>query len=87
MTSLVASAAPDVVADYVAAEYTWLEVLAAGLRAERANEIAAAREYARAIDAYLVTLKASGRRVPYHLDDVSQTLHLAYGHTPMPQVA
>jgi hypothetical protein len=87
MTTLIADAAQDVVSDYVAAEYTWLEVLAVGLRAERANEVAAAREYARAIDAYLVTLKASGRRVPYHLDDVSQTLHLAYGHAPMPRVA
>jgi hypothetical protein len=79
--------APDVVADYVAAEYLWLEVQATGKRAEKAAEISAAREYVRAIDAYLVTLRASGRRVPYRLDDVSQTLRDSYGDAPVPQVA
>jgi hypothetical protein len=79
--------APDVVADYIAAEFMWLEVLATGKRAEKVAEISAAREYVRAIDAYLSTIKASGRRIPYHLDDVSQNLHATYGDAPLPQVA
>jgi hypothetical protein len=78
---------PDVVAEYVAAEFLWLEVVATGKRAEKAAEISAAREYVRAIDAYLVTLKAAGRRIPYHLDDVSQSLHETYGVGSVPQVA
>jgi hypothetical protein len=76
---------PDVVVEYVAAEYLWREASAAGSKLETRDQIAAAREYVRAIDAYVATLRAWGRQIPYRLDEVADTLRAAYGEAPKPQ--
>jgi hypothetical protein len=67
---------PDVVADYVAAEYLWRE--AHGSTAAGVNRDAVACEYVRAIDAYVTTLKACGRRIPYRLDEVATALRATW---------
>jgi len=68
---------PDVVGEYVAAEYLWHQACESA--SSHTYKAAAARDYVQAIEAYVVTLKASGRRIPYRLDEVAASLRATYG--------
>jgi hypothetical protein len=73
----------DLVREYVATQCLWREISAPGSTAAMVDRMHAAREYVRAIDAYLVTLKACGRRIPYRLDVVADALRAEYGEAPL----
>jgi hypothetical protein len=68
---------PDIAGECVTAEHLWHQ--ACGSTSSDLTKAAAARDYVRAIDAYVVTLKASGRQVPCRLDEVASSLRGIYG--------
>jgi hypothetical protein len=67
----------DVIGEYVAAEHLWHQACAS--TSSDKTKAAAAHDYVRAIDAYVVTLTTSGRQVPYRLDEISASLRATYG--------
>jgi hypothetical protein len=76
----------DVVREYIAAEAGWQEV-ADGPSIDQAADVAA-REYVRAIDAYVGVLRANGRQIPHRMDQLAEILRLAYPDPPpLPKVA
>jgi hypothetical protein len=66
---------PDlgVVGEYVLAEAVWLAAVSAVSILEVVR-VAAAQQYVTAIDAYVHLLRATGRQVPHHMDDLADTL-------------
>jgi hypothetical protein len=71
---------PDNVQQFVAAQGAWHDACAGAPAAPSRAD--AAREYLRAIDAYLVDLRAQGRQIPHRLDEVAATLRAVYGDRP-----
>lgn len=67
-----------VVDDYIAAEAGWREATTDPM-VLAADQVEAARQYVQAIDAYVLKLRASGRQVPHHIDEVAATLRATYG--------
>jgi hypothetical protein len=73
--------ASDVVADYIEAEANWHAAMS-NLSNLAGDEVDAARDYIRAIDAYVAVLRATGRQIPHHMDEVAETLRHEYGEPP-----
>jgi transglutaminase-like putative cysteine protease len=73
--------------DYVAARHRWRSLSAAESGAEIAEQVAAAREYVRSIDAYIAGMRHIGQPIPHHLDELAATLRANYGDAPVPRVA
>jgi hypothetical protein len=74
----------DVVGDYVTAEYAWLQMTAHGSNPDSASEAATACEYVRAIEAYVVTLRACGRQIPHRMDETAATIRALYQPMALP---
>jgi hypothetical protein len=72
---------------YVAARRRWHLLSAAASGAQIADQVAAAREYVRAIDDYVAGLRRAGLPIPYHLDQLAATLRANYGDAPVQQRA
>lgn len=73
--------------DYIAARHHWRKLSAADCGTQIADQVAAAREYVRAIDAYVAGLHHAGQPIPHHLDTLAATLRANYGDAPLPQHA
>jgi hypothetical protein len=71
----------DVVAEYAAARRAWHEALD-GPSIHPGSQVAAARRYLRAIDAYIAAMRADGEPIPHRLDDVAMALRTRYGQGP-----
>jgi transglutaminase-like putative cysteine protease len=69
---------------YVAARQRWRELSAAECGAEIAEQVAAAREYVRAIDAYIAGMRHAGQPIPRHLEVLAAALRANYGDQPAP---
>ena len=81
-------ATTEVVAQYVAAENMWREITDGDSPPTRREVAAAAMHYVNALDAYVSVLRAIGRQIPHHLDDVANALRAEYGNEPpVPLVA
>jgi hypothetical protein len=71
----------DVVAEYVAASRAWHEA-SVNPAIHPGSQVAAARRYVRAIDAYISALRATGQWVPHRLEEVAAALRAKYGQGP-----
>jgi hypothetical protein len=73
--------------DYIAARQQWRDLSAVECGARIAEQVAAAREYLRAIDVYIAGLRHAGQPIPHHLEELAATLRANYGDAPLPRVA